>query len=54
MGTFVLGARLVDDMLAEPVPVRRPGVCVMGAEDCTACGMTTFFDTGMTNMGSNL
>ena len=51
----VLGVLLGDDSAAEPVPVRRPGVCVIGVEtraDWT--GISTASHTGRTNVGLNL
>jgi hypothetical protein len=51
----VLGVLFGDDRAAEPVPVRRPGVCEIGTEvrgDWT--GISTASHTGKTNVGLNL
>lgn len=44
-----------EEMLAEPVPVRRPGVRVMGVEVLVdGSGSSIGSQTGSTNIGSNL
>jgi hypothetical protein len=54
MGFRILGALLGDDKAADPVPVRRPGVCVTGVEVCDCTGISTASHTGRTNIGLNL
>lgn len=55
MGLRTLGPLLGDDIAAEPVPVRRPGVCVTGVdarEDET--GISAASHTGKMKVGFNL
>lgn len=55
MDLRVLGALLGDDNAAEPVPVRRPGVCVTDADPLEEwTGMSTGSHIGKTNVGLNL
>lgn len=56
MGMRVEGARVDgEEMAAEPVPVRRPGVREMGEEVCVgAAGMSSVSQTGRTNIGLKL
>lgn len=44
-----------EEIAAEPVPVRRPGVLVIGVEDLeSGSGSWTGSQIGSTNIGSNL
>ena len=50
-----LGALFGDDNAAEPVPVFRPGVCMMGVEAREDwVGISTASHTGKTKVGLNL
>lgn len=55
MGVRALAARL-GDIAAEPVPVRRPGVCVVIGDETAEVtrGIFTVSDTGRTKVGLNL
>lgn len=55
IGTRGAVVLLGDWTFAEPVPVRRPGVCVTGVEDLEGADSTlTVSETGSTNIGLNL
>ena len=43
-----------DEIAAEPVPVRRPGVCVIGVDVREAGVRSTGCDTGSKKIGLNL
>lgn len=52
MGIFGLDARFGDEILADPVPVLRPGVPVIGANFCVAESISsTALTAGRTNIG---
>jgi len=55
MGIRVTLVRDATWMLAEPVPVRRPGVCMIGVDDRLCEGVSgTDSGTGRTKVGLNL
>lgn len=43
-----------DEIAADPVPVRRPGVLAIGVEDRDAAARSTLWHTGRRNMGLKL